>query len=48
MVGVAPKGTSKALVYVTHEQLPDAEAGERMKRVWRASLVELKAFLEGG
>jgi uncharacterized protein YndB with AHSA1/START domain len=48
MVGVAPKGTSKSLVYVTHEQLPDAEAGERMKRVWRASLVELKAFLEGG
>ena len=47
MVGVAPKGANKALVYVTHEQLPDAEAGERMKRVWRASLVDLKAFLEG-
>lgn len=47
IVGVAPKGADKSLVYVTHEQLPDAESGERLKRAWRASLVELKAFLEG-
>ena len=48
IVGVAPKGADKSLVYVTHEQLPDAEAGERLKRAWRESLVELKAFLERG
>jgi hypothetical protein len=48
IVGVAPKGADKSLVYVTHEQLPDAESGERLKRAWRESLVELKAFLERG
>ena len=48
IVGVAPKGTDKTLVYVTHEQLPDAESGERLKRAWRESLVELKGFLERG
>ncbi len=48
IVGVAPKGTDKSLVYITHEQLPDAESGERLKRAWRDALVELKAFLERG
>jgi hypothetical protein len=48
IVGVAPKGADKSLVYVTHEQLPDAGSGERLKRAWRESLVELKAFLERG
>ena len=48
IVGVAPKGADKSLVYVTHERLPDAESGERLKSTWRDSLVELKAFLERG
>ena len=48
IVGVAPKGAGKTLVYVTHDQLPDAESGERLKRAWRASLIDLKRFLEGG
>jgi hypothetical protein len=46
IVGVAPKGAGKTLVYVTHDQLPDAESGERLKRAWREALVELKGFLE--
>ena len=46
IIGVAAKGAGKSLVYVTHEQLPDAESGERLKGAWRATLVELKELLE--
>ena len=47
VAGVAAKGADKTLVFVTHEQIPDAESGERLKRAWRESLVALKALLEG-
>ena len=47
IAGVAAKGAGKTLVFVTHEQIPDAESGERLKRAWRESLVGLKALLEG-
>jgi len=47
IAGVAAKGAGKTLVFVTHEQIPDAESGERLKRAWRESLVALKALLEG-
>jgi hypothetical protein len=47
VVNVVPKGEGKILVSVAHEQLPDAETGERLKAEWRRSLGELKAILEG-
>ncbi len=46
IVTVVPKGTAKTLVAVAHEQLPDAETGERLKNAWRGWLGVLKAFLE--
>ena len=46
VAGVAAKGADKSLVFVTHEQIPDAESGERLKRAWRESLIGLKALLE--
>ena len=46
IVGVTPKGTDKTLVYVTHEQLPDAESGERLKGASRGWLLALKGVVE--
>jgi hypothetical protein len=46
VVTVAPKGSDKTMVAVSHEQLPDAESGELLKKAWRASLGDLKAALE--
>jgi len=48
VVTVVPKGPDKTLVSVTHEQLPDAETGERLKAAWRERLGALKAVLERG
>lgn len=48
IVSVVPKGAGKAVVAVTHEQLPDAESGERLKGAWREWLGALKAALERG
>ena len=48
IVSVVPKGIDKVLVAVAHEQLPDAEAGERFKASWREWLGALKAVLERG
>jgi hypothetical protein len=48
IVTVAPKGDDRSVVAVTHERLPDAEAGERLKVAWRAWLGQLKAVLERG
>ena len=48
IVSVVPKGEGKTLVTVGHEQLPDAEAGERLKGAWREWLGQLKAVLERG
>ncbi len=46
VVTVVAKGPDKALVSVGHEQLPDAETGERLKTSWRGWLGTLKAVLE--
>jgi hypothetical protein len=46
IVTVTPKDPDKTVVAVAHEQLPDAEAGERLKYAWRRSLGDLKATLE--
>lgn len=48
VVNVWPKGEDKVLVSVAHEQLPDAETGERLKAAWRRSLGDLKTILEQG
>lgn len=45
VVNVVPKG-DKAVVAVTHERIPEAEAAERLKAAWRGWLGELKALLE--
>ena len=47
IVTVVPKGADKTVVAVAHEQLPDAEAGERQKAAWREWLGALKTVLEG-
>jgi hypothetical protein len=46
VVVVAPKGDDRALVSVTHEQLPDAESAATFKAAWRARLVEYKRSVE--
>jgi uncharacterized protein YndB with AHSA1/START domain len=46
IVAIVPKGTDRAVVAVAHEQVPDAETGELLKRRWRESLGDLKAVLE--
>jgi uncharacterized protein YndB with AHSA1/START domain len=48
VVNVVPKGADKTVVAVAHEQLPDAEAADRLKVAWRQSLGELKAVLQRG
>jgi uncharacterized protein YndB with AHSA1/START domain len=46
VVIVDEKGAGRSVVYVTCEQVPDAEAADALKQQWRASLGELKTFLE--
>jgi len=46
VVGVVPKGVRRTVVAVSHEQLPDAEAGARLKSAWRGWLGDLKVALE--
>lgn len=46
VVGVVPRDDGRTVVAVTHEQLPDAEAGNRLKAAWRRSLDDLRTFLE--
>lgn len=46
VVVVADKGSGKALVSVTHERLPDAEAAGREKTAWRERLGTLRSYLE--
>jgi uncharacterized protein YndB with AHSA1/START domain len=47
IVTIVPKGESRAVVSVAHEQLPDVGEGERLKAAWRTWLGGLKALLEG-
>jgi hypothetical protein len=46
MVTFEAKGASKATAHVSHERLPDAEAGEAAKSAWKDRLLALKASLE--
>jgi hypothetical protein len=46
MVTFDAKGPAKATAYVTHERLPDPEAGEAAKAAWKDRLAALKRFLE--
>jgi uncharacterized protein YndB with AHSA1/START domain len=46
VVNIAPKGTDRSIVAVTHERIPDAAVAERLKAGWRDRLGHLKAFLE--
>ncbi len=46
VVTVVPKGGDKATIAVAHEQLPTAEAANRLKGAWREWLGALKAVLE--
>jgi Domain of unknown function (DUF4287) len=49
LVGVMlfAKGEAKTQVGLAHEKLPDADAADRLKRMWRGRLADLKALLEG-
>lgn len=42
------KGEGKTQVALEHDKLPDAEAAERIKLLWRERLTALKEMLEGG
>jgi hypothetical protein len=46
VVGFAPKGTSRSLVAVQHERLPDARAADRARTFWRERMTALKTMLE--
>lgn len=46
IVTVVPKDGGKSLVAVGHEKLPDADAADRFKAAWRASLGQLKDVFE--
>lgn len=46
VVEVASKGEAKAQVAMAHEKLPDADAAERLKLMWRVRLAALKELLE--
>jgi hypothetical protein len=48
VVTVVPKGVDKSVVAVTHEQVKDGEAAERLKIAWRRWLSGMKTVLEGG
>ena len=45
-VGFIAKGETRSSVAVGHERLPDTEAADAMKALWRARLVELQHLLE--
>ena len=46
VVSVVPKGDDRALVSVTHEQLPDARTAARLKVEWRERLAHYKRVVE--
>ena len=46
MVTFEAKGPAKAAAYLTHERLPNQEAGEAAKSAWKERLGTLKSFLE--
>jgi hypothetical protein len=46
--GLTTKGDGKTLVAVAHEKLPDGEAVQAMKVLWRERLAALKEVLEEG
>jgi hypothetical protein len=48
VVTVVPKGVDKSVVAVTHEQVQDGNAAERLKVGWRGWLSAMKTVLEGG
>jgi hypothetical protein len=41
-----PKANGRTTIAVSHERLPDADAGERLKTRWREWLSALKTVLE--
>jgi len=44
---LAPKGDAKTQISLGHEKLPDADAADRLKAMWRERLVALRELLEG-
>lgn len=46
VLSLVDKGGAKSQVSVSHERLPDAATGERMKAMWRDRLSALKELLE--
>ena len=46
LVTFEEKGTSKSTAYVAHERLPDADAAEAAKALWKRRVGALKSFLE--
>ncbi|MGH2402527.1 MAG: DUF4287 domain-containing protein [Candidatus Limnocylindria bacterium] len=48
VVGLTGKGERKTLVAVAHEKLPDGDAVQAMKVLWRERLAALKELLEEG
>jgi hypothetical protein len=46
LVTFEEKGPMKATAYVSHERLPDADAAEIAKALWKKRVTALKAFLE--
>ena len=46
IVGFEAKGDAKSTVSIAHERLPNAEAAERVKSMWRRSVSRLKEELE--
>lgn len=47
IVGFESRGEAKSVAAMAHERLPDAEAAERMKALWRGAVSELKELAEG-
>ena len=47
IAGFEAKGEAKSTVSISHERLPDAEAADRIKSMWRESVSRLKEELEG-
>lgn len=43
---LAEKGDGRTQISLIHERLPDADAAERMKQLWRTGLSSLKQVLE--
>lgn len=46
-IGFTAKGDSRSAVALAHQRLPDAEAAERQRSLWRERLAALKSVLEG-